>query len=444
MRRLGRGSRTRAPETAASPPPIMQAQPAGHLGMLDQVSGHHVEGWVTSRSQPASRVEYEVVLSGENEILARGVADQFRHGLHAAGIGDGAHGFHSRLPRLLDEQERGRVIVRPVRDGAPLLRATPVIAGFEPVLHIAMDIVDNCNLRCPFCIYDYANTNVTHFMSDESMDAALRLLPYVRDGEFWFSCLHEPTMHPKLTSFIDKVPPQYRIKLFYTTNMAKRMPASYYTWLADSGLHHINISIESLQPELYERMRKGARHRIFREGWDALMLAMEHGSALPRLRYVVMVYKSNLRELPEMVRYLLEERRAWQVELRYTFDVPHLPPEFREREFLDPGEWLELRDALAAFPTDRVLLLMPPAGPPPAGEASPDAAAAVVASPEGIVASPRPVIADYYMLRMSWDGSLRVFGVLAESRNDQAIEVQLADMNIRDIGDPMAFLDSLA
>ena len=77
-----------------------------------------------------------------------------------------------------------------------------------------MDIVDNCNLRCPFCLYDYANTRTTHFMTEQTIEAALRFLPYTRDGEFWFSCLHEPTLHPKLTSFIDKVPPEYRRKLF--------------------------------------------------------------------------------------------------------------------------------------------------------------------------------------------------------------------------------------
>lgn len=38
------------------------------------------------------------------------------------------------------------------------------------------------------------------------------------------------------------------------------------------------------------------------------------------------------------------------------------------------------------------------------------------------------------MLQISWDGSLRVFGLPAESRNDQVIEIQLAETNIRYIG----------
>ena len=219
------------------------------------------------------------------------------------------------------------------------------------------------------------------------------------------------------------------------------MPATYYAWLADSGLHHINISIESLQPQLYERMRKGARHRIFQEGWDALLAALERGAAPPRLRYIVMVYKSNLQELPEMVRYLLEERRAWQVELRYTFDVPHLPPEFRQSEFLNHDEWLALREQLAGFGRDQVQLALPPA--PGPGPAASDTSVAKQVSSESN-APQGTIIADYYMFRMSWDGSLRVVGVLAESRNDNAIEVQLMETNVRDIADPAAFLDGIA
>jgi molybdenum cofactor biosynthesis enzyme MoaA len=58
-----------------------------------------------------------------------------------------------------------------------------------------MNIVDNCNLRCPFCLYDYVTTFRTNVMSDAVFEAALRLLPYVGPGHFWLSCLHEPILH---------------------------------------------------------------------------------------------------------------------------------------------------------------------------------------------------------------------------------------------------------
>ncbi|EQD45607.1 molybdenum cofactor biosynthesis protein A, partial [mine drainage metagenome] len=163
----------------------------------------------------------------------------------------------------------------------------------------------------------------------ETIAAALRFLPFVAEGKFWFSCLHEPTLHPQLMAFIDKAPREYRRKIFYTTNLAKRMPQAYFAWLADSGLHNINVSIESRNPALYERMRKGARYRIFQENWDHLLAAFAQGSAPPALRYIAMAYKANFRELPDLVAFLIERRRAAQVEIRFTFDVAHLPAAFR-------------------------------------------------------------------------------------------------------------------
>ena len=401
--------------------------PTRLLGSLEEVSAIHVAGWMRDAANPDARVAFEVRVGEGGEVLARGVADQFRNGLAAAGAGDGAHGFVARMPRALNQNERDKVVVRAAAGSAPLPRQPIIKTNFEPLLHVAMDIVDNCNLRCPFCLYDYANTRATHLMTAETLEAALRFMPFTRDGEFFFSCLHEPTLHPELVAFVDRVPLELRRKVFFTTNVAKRMPASYYAWLADTALHHINISIESLKPELYERMRKGARHRIFVEQWDMLLRAFEGGVYPPRIRYIVMVYKSNVDELPDMVRYLLEERRAWQVELRYTFDVPHMADGFRQAEFLDYPQWLQLRERLAEFPSDRVQLSLPP---------DPDA-------PARAWAPPGPILPDYYMLRMSWDGSFRVFGVDVGSRGDDMVERQVLEANVGDVGEPLAFLDGI-
>jgi len=116
--------------------------------------------------------------------------------------------------------------------------------------------------------------------------------------------VHELTFRPELTRFIHKVPDLYRCKIFYTTNVLKRLPAAYFASLSECGLHHINISIESVDPALFERLRKGARHRIFMENWDALLDAVGRAPAPPP-RYIVMACKSNLRELPHLTAQLL-------------------------------------------------------------------------------------------------------------------------------------------
>jgi hypothetical protein len=59
------------------------------------------------------------------------------------------------------------------------------------------------NLRCPFCIVDYANVKGLRLMTRETFARAIELLPMMSPGCFWLSCLHEPTLHPQFIEFID-------------------------------------------------------------------------------------------------------------------------------------------------------------------------------------------------------------------------------------------------
>ena len=306
-----------------------------------------------------------------------------------------------------------------------------------------MDIVNNCNLRCPFCTFDYEGVRTTRFMSDETFEGALRLLPYVTEGNFWLSCLHEATIHPELLRFIDMVPREHRDRLMYTTNLAKRMPDAYFAQLGESGMHHLNISVESLRPEVYERLRKGARFRIFQENWGKLLDACGKGSAPPRIRYNMMAYRSNLQEIPGLVELLLADKLAWQVEVRYTFDEPHIPDSFRQAEYLRDEEWTWLEAQLAHHDPKRVVLVLPPAErrilavpinrtlEAPAS----DRAADTPAPPK-----PRP---SYPLgMRVDWDGTLTVYSE-AIGPDGNLLHTNHAELNIRDVTDPRALVTDL-
>lgn len=415
-------------------------------GYLDERSTHHVAGWARNLDDSTDKIALELWL--DDDLLANIAADLFSKTLEESGVGDGIHGFHHVFTRSLTPAQRDRLQIRIATSAQPLQHAPNLRRAYEPIAHLAMDIVNNCNLRCPFCVVNYAGVKSTKFMSDTIFQSALRLIPYVTDGNFWLSCLHEATLHPKLLDFIAAVPREYRRKIYYTTNLAKRMPDSYFEALCEAGLHHLNISLESLDPPIYEAMRAGARFPIFQENWVRLLAHHETGSAPPPLRYNIMCYRSNLRTIPALVQTLLHEKRAWQVELRHTYDVSHIPDDFRATEFLTTEEWAWLTAELAHHDRSQVILLLPPAGkghdvkaPPPKPDLENDDGKFISFQGPNDGArnrAPRP-----FNLAMDWSGVLRVYGWSPQGESQPDRFITYAKTNIAFLADPLAFLSTL-
>jgi hypothetical protein len=310
-------------------------------------------------------------------------------------------------------------------------------------------------------------------MAPDTFNNLLPLLPYVRDGNFWLSCLHEPTLNPDFLGFIERIPQQWRRKVMFTTNLAKRMPAEYFESLAGSGVSHINISLESMDPQIFERMRKGAKWPIFKENWDRLVAAWETVPAPPRLRYIIMAYKSNRDEIPGLVRYLRAGRQPWQIEVRHTYNALHIPADFRRSEFLQDADWDWLAAQLQCYHVDEVMLIPPPEGsdahePEPAAEAAApvEPALELAGEPAGPIqfwsqplsqpAAPErakpsaialPVaensgercLTQPFNVQVDWDGKFVVYG----KWEDPPEMKQFAVTNINELADPYGFLMSL-
>jgi MoaA/NifB/PqqE/SkfB family radical SAM enzyme len=226
--------------------------------------------------------------------------------------------------------------------------------------YIAADIVNNCNLRCPFCLVDYDQVKSTNLMTEETFRSLIRLAPAVPEAGFWLSCLHEPTLHPRLGEFIGMIPRDQRRKFWFTTNLTRPLPDSLIETIASSGLHHINVSCDSFDEELFAMLRKHGRLKMFRQNLDRVINAFKRTPDAPFIRYISMAYRSNMREIPEMVRWMNESGNAREIEIRYTFNTANIAEDFRREQFLRPDEWVALRDSLRALPYSNYVLSMPP------------------------------------------------------------------------------------
>jgi molybdenum cofactor biosynthesis enzyme MoaA/SAM-dependent methyltransferase len=401
-------------------------------GFVDERSRWHIAGWALDRLNPTCPPELEIRIcgNGTERLLQRLRADEFSEGLFKLKVGTGFHGFFVVFDPPLEAGEEERLVVRIAATPHEIPPAPNQIREFTPINHIALDIVNNCNLRCPFCVYDYTTTKKTEFMSDATFARVLPLVPFIKDANFWLSCLHEPSLHPRFAELIAMVPADYRNKVFFTTNLAKRMTNQQFAFLAGSGLHHINISVESFDKSIYEKMRKGARYEIFIENLENLVAAFSAAASPPKIRFIILPFKSNIDELPSLVERTRSNYMAWQNELRYVYDMTYIDPSFKSEEYIDQADWARIRTDFRSHPADQLVLVDP-------ADAAPPADAGAVVQPRFV---PRPL-----NIRIEHNGYMYVYGRKLDETPEGVgyVTKNYVQTNINDLRNPLKFLLSI-
>jgi hypothetical protein len=322
---------------------------SGVVGHVDRIeNGDTLIGWAADPSVSDRRLVVECVHEGR--VVATALANQPREDLKGVGLGDGAYGFKLTPPPFVDAQGATVSVEVRVQGTRRYLQPRPLELRTDVFLwFVAADIVNNCNLRCPFCLVDYSGVTKTQLMNEETFRRLVRIAPAVLDGGFYLSCLHEPTLHPKLNQFLGLIPEASRRKMFFTTNLARPLKAADFEVWARSGLHHINVSFDSMDSERFARLRKFGRYEVFQANLDLMAQVFAKAPNPPPLRYITMAFASNFEEIPEIVKTTRDRWRSSENEIRYTFNVAHITDEFRQHEYLHKADWTVLTDRLNAI-----------------------------------------------------------------------------------------------
>jgi MoaA/NifB/PqqE/SkfB family radical SAM enzyme len=208
---------------------------------------------------------------------------------------------------------------------------------------VAADITSNCNLRCTFCINDFSRVRGNTFMKEATFEKLLTLIPRVNGCNFFISCLFEPALHPLFVSFLERIPPEYRNKVFFTTNLSTKLSRQDLQRLSRVNIHHINISIDSLQRETFEKLRQKANFEHFIDNLRCLVEVFSGAAHPPRLRCTTMALKPNLDEIPRLVETCAQKYLAYTHEIRHVYQVPHLSSQWKQQNLVTNHDWQQLR-----------------------------------------------------------------------------------------------------
>lgn len=174
--------------------------------------------------------------------------------------------------------------------------------GIRP-LKLEIDIVNQCNLRCVMCHFsnaEYYKRKKQEISVEDFARIAEQLFPLC--SYISLSLGAEPLLHRKFGELL-RITERYKVPFVYMHTNALLLNDRIIDRLIQSRFNQICISIDGATKQTYERVRVGAKFERLIANIESVNRAKKRlGARLPRLGFNVVLMRSNIMELPSLVR----------------------------------------------------------------------------------------------------------------------------------------------
>lgn len=210
--------------------------------------------------------------------------------------------------------------------------------------------VGQCNLRCQMCPVQYRPTGSPHgplaFMPFAEFQRLLDQLPEL--DTLHLQGMGEPLMHPEFFGMVEYATAR-GIRVSTNSNMTL-LSTRRARLCVQSGLYELHASLDAASPEIYERIRVGARFsRVQRHLASLMQTRRDLKSEYPLVRLVMVLMRQNIAELPALVR-LAGAHGVTSVFVQYLcheYDEATLPPRYQPMRDFVANQGLDETDAAA-------------------------------------------------------------------------------------------------
>ena len=193
--------------------------------------------------------------------------------------------------------------------------------------YLRLSVTEACNFRCAYCLPDGYRKQAPHdFLSEAEIARLVRAFAGVRVGKVRLTG-GEPSVRRDLTPIIEAVASTRGVcKTALTTN-GWNLPVKAAEWRR-AGLTHLNVSLDTLDENAFQRLTGSRRHADILRGIDG---ALGLGFASVKLNAVLLPetagegfgrFAAFVRERPVTVRFIELMRTAANADY---FAVNHVP-----------------------------------------------------------------------------------------------------------------------
>ncbi|GAB4139327.1 MAG: hypothetical protein Fur0037_05550 [Planctomycetota bacterium] len=170
-------------------------------------------------------------------------------------------------------------------------------------LRVKVDMVTRCQLRCIMCHFshpEFQENPVT--MGKELLEKVAKDL-FPRAHDVVLSSSAEPLMAPDLPRALELCR-DYGVPNFHFSTNALSMTEAIMDKIIDVGMPLLTISCDGATKETFEKIRRPARWEPFLRRFDLINERKKaRGSKTPALSVTCVLMRSNIREVPQMIRF---------------------------------------------------------------------------------------------------------------------------------------------
>lgn len=174
--------------------------------------------------------------------------------------------------------------------------------GVRP-LKLEMDVTSQCNLRCTMCYFSdprFGRRERVDVSVDRFREIARQVFPHC--GLVSLSFGTEPLLHPRIGELLE-ITAQEEVPWRYLITNGLLLDERAIEAFVRVPLHGFSVSIDAATPATYERIRRGARWERLMANLRALQDAKRRaGSEYPRVTFNFVLMRSNVDELPALIR----------------------------------------------------------------------------------------------------------------------------------------------
>lgn len=187
------------------------------------------------------------------------------------------------------QNENSKLNMQELEHGKTILQSYP--------RRIVLELTNACNLNCVMCGRNAADFKPTMF----DMDVFRSLEPLMDTvEEVTLMGWGEPTVHPHFIEML-KIINQHSARKYFCTNgmnLGKIKQAIF-----DYNVDVFAVSLDGATDETNSRIRRGSKiNQIVTDLKDIVRIKKERGLQYPWINFVFCAMKSNIRELPDLVR----------------------------------------------------------------------------------------------------------------------------------------------